>query len=342
MLSNEEIRTLITALGTGIGKDEFDISKLRYHKVVIMTDADVDGSHIRTLLLTFFYRHMKPLIEDGKLYIAQPPLYRVAKGRRSRYFNVKDELDAHLLDLAVEGEVKVVMPKSKKTLSGKFLRGALERILELETHREALSRKGLSTALLESMAALELGPEPEKREKFSDPNLELHSLAKRAGDEYAVLKPERDEEHGLWRLPLRPKQNGTDALVYIAWELVRSPEYRAFYRAHKEVSQTVEPPMVLEDGGAKASFENAAALAHAMLERAKKGLTIQRYKGLGEMNPEQLWETTMNPATRKFLTVLAEDDPAADQIFTTLMGDKVEPRRRFIEKNALGVVNLDV
>jgi DNA gyrase subunit B len=339
MLSNEEIRVLITALGTGIGKDEFDISKLRYHKVVIMTDADVDGSHIRTLLLTFFYRHMKPLIENGNLYIAQPPLYRVAKGKRSRYFNVKDELDAHLLDLAVEGEVKVVMPKSKKTLSGKFLRGALERILELETYREALGRKGLSTALLNAMTALQMAPE---REKFENPDLELHSLAKRAGDEYVVLKPERDEEHGLWRLPLRPKQNGTDALVYVAWELVRSPEYRAFYRAHKEVSQTLEPPAVLEDGGTKASFENAAALAHAMLERAKKGLTIQRYKGLGEMNPEQLWETTMNPATRKFLTVLAEDNLAADQIFTTLMGDKVEPRRKFIEKNALGVVNLDV
>ena len=339
MLSNAEIRTLITALGTGIGKDEFDISKLRYHKVVIMTDADVDGSHIRTLLLTFFYRHMKPIIEDGNLYIAQPPLYRVAKGKRSRYFNVKSELDAHLLDLAVEGEVKVVMPESKKTLSGKFLRGALERILELETHREALGRKGLSTALLEAMAALQMAPE---RKKFDNPDLELRSLAKRTGDEYEILKPERDEEHGLWRLPLRPKQNGTGALVYIAWELVRSPEYRAFYFAHREISQALEPPMVLEDGGTKASFESTAALARAMLERAKKGFTIQRYKGLGEMNPEQLWETTMNPTTRQFLTVLAEDDLAADQIFTTLMGDKVEPRRKFIEENALGVVNLDV
>jgi DNA gyrase subunit B len=234
------------------------------------------------------------------------------------------------------------MPKSKKTLSGKFLRGALEKILELETHREVLGRKGLSTALLESMVALELGPELGKRDKFSDYNHELRSLAKRAGDEYEVLKPERDEEHGLWRLPLRHKQNGRDALVYIAWELVRSPEYRAFYSAHREISQTLEPPMVLEDGSTKTSFESTAALARAMLERAKKGFTIQRYKGLGEMNPEQLWETTMNPTTRKFLTVLSEDDLAADQIFTTLMGDKVEPRRKFIEENALGVVNLDV
>jgi DNA gyrase subunit B len=332
MLGHEEIRAIITALGTGIGKDDFDAAKLRYHKVILMTDADVDGSHIRTLLLTFFFRHMRELIDKGHIYIAQPPLYRVKRGKIERYIRDEREFSRELMKRATEDQV--VKGKDGKSLEGGALTQFLLNIQEYDQVAAKLSRKMRDPKLIEILADSEL----EKRADFSEKK-KLQDLAKAI--EKAKLnfesRLEFDEEHSLHELVLK---NGGEKRVN--WALAGSAEYKRLRTLRQAIAENDKPPFTIARNGDKAEKENKLSLLNYVLEDAKSAFTITRFKGLGEMNPSQLWETTMNAETRTLLKVRLEDVVAADEIFTTLMGENVEQRRKFIEENALDVVNLDI
>ena len=332
MLGHEEIRAIITALGTGIGKDDFDPTKLRYHKIILMTDADVDGSHIRTLLLTFFFRHMRTLIEKDNVYIAQPPLYRVKRGKMDRYIRDEREFSRELMKRATEA--CVVKGKTGKALEGGDLTQFLLYIQEYEQVSSKLARKLRDPRLVELLAESEI----EKRADFADKK-KLQELAKEI--EKAKLnveaKFEYDEEHSLHELVLK---NGGERCIN--WALASSPDYKRIRTLHQAVAENDKPPFTITHNGDKTTKESAILLLNHVLEDAKKEFTITRFKGLGEMNPEQLWETTMNAETRTLLKVKLEDAVAAEEIFATLMGENVEERRKFIEENALDVVNLDI
>jgi DNA gyrase subunit B len=332
MLGHEEIRAIITALGTGIGKDDFDASKLRYHKVILMTDADVDGSHIRTLLLTFFFRHMRELIEKGHIYIAQPPLFRVKRGKMDRYIRDEREFSRELMKRATEEHV--VKGKTGKSLEGGDLTQFLLNVQEYEQVAAKLARKLRDPKLIELLAQSEL----EKKVDFGDKK-KLQELMKEI--EKAKLEADAklafDEEHSLYELVL---QNGGERRVN--WALAASPEYKRLRTLHQAIAENNKPPFTIAHNGDKEAKESAQQLLEYVLEDAKKEFTITRFKGLGEMNPEQLWATTMNAETRTLLQVRLEDAVAAEDIFSTLMGENVEQRRKFIEDNALDVVNLDI
>ena len=335
MLGHEEIRAIITALGTGIGKDDFDAGKLRYHKVILMTDADVDGSHIRTLLLTFFFRHMKELIERGHIYIAQPPLYRVKRGKMDRYIRDEREFSRELMKRATEDHV--VKAKEGVSLEGGALTQFLLNVQEFGQVAAKLTRRLRGDrALIELLAASDL----EKKSDFEDKKL-LDRLAKSI--EKAKLKIEAktayDEEHSLHELLLT---SGASAPVRVNWALASTAEYKRLRALARSISESDKPPFTVTRNGDKVSKESAAAVLAYVLEDAKKDFTITRFKGLGEMNPDQLWETTMNAETRTLLQVKLEDVVAAETMFTTLMGENVAERRKFIEENALDVVNLDI
>jgi DNA gyrase subunit B len=335
MLGHEEIRAIITALGTGIGKDDFDAAKLRYHKVILMTDADVDGSHIRTLLLTFFFRHMKELIERGHIYIAQPPLYRVKRGKMDRYIRDEREFSRELMKRATEDHV--VKAKEGVSLEGGALTQFLLNVQEYDQVAAKLVRRLRGErALVDLLAASDL----EKKADFEDKKA-LDRLLKAI--EKAKLKVEAkiayDEEHSLHELVLT---NGSAAAVRINWALASTPEYKRLRTLARSVAESDKPPFTVSRNGDKVSKESAAAVLAYVLEDAKKEFTITRFKGLGEMNPEQLWETTMNAETRTLLQVKLEDAVEAETMFTTLMGENVAERRKFIEENALDVVNLDI
>ncbi|HKV26969.1 MAG TPA: DNA topoisomerase (ATP-hydrolyzing) subunit B [Candidatus Acidoferrales bacterium] len=333
MLGHEEIRAIITALGTGIGKDDFDAAKLRYHKVILMTDADVDGSHIRTLLLTFFFRHMRELIEKGHIYIAQPPLYRVKRGKMDRYIRDERDFSRELMKRATEEHV--VTAKGGKQLEGGDLTQFLLNVQEYEQMAAKLARRLRDPQLVELLAESEL----DKKTDFAEKK-KLQELIKEI--EKAKLKLEAklefDEEHSLHEIVLR---NGT-ADRKINWALAATPEYKRMRTLRQAISEHDKPPFAIAHNGDKVSKENAVALLAYVLEDAKKEFTITRFKGLGEMNPEQLWATTMNAETRTLLKVRLEDAVAAEEIFATLMGENVEERRKFIQDNALEVVNLDI
>ncbi|HTU33077.1 MAG TPA: DNA topoisomerase (ATP-hydrolyzing) subunit B [Candidatus Acidoferrum sp.] len=332
MLGHEEIRAIITALGTGIGKDDFDPAKLRYHKVILMTDADVDGSHIRTLLLTFFFRHMRELIDKENVYIAQPPLYRVKRGKMDRYIRDEREFSRELMKRATEEHV--VKGKTGKSLEGGDLTQFLLNIQEYDQVAAKLARKLRDPKLVELLAESDL----EKKADFGDKK-KLQELVKAI--EKAKLdvetKLEFDEEHSLHELVLK---NGGERRVN--WALAASPEYKRLHTLHAAIDENNKPPFTIAHNGDKATKENAQQLLSYVLEDAKKDFTITRFKGLGEMNPEQLWATTMNAETRTLLKVKLEDAVAAEEIFATLMGENVEERRKFIQDNALDVVNLDI
>ena len=333
MLGHEEIRAIITALGTGIGKDDFDAAKLRYHKVILMTDADVDGSHIRTLLLTFFFRHMRELIEKGHIYIAQPPLYRVKRGKMDRYIRDERDFSRELMKRATEEHV--VTAKGGKQLEGGDLTQFLLNVQEYEQMAAKLARRLRDPQLVELLAESEL----DKKTDFAEKK-KLQELIKEI--EKAKLKLEAklefDEEHSLHEIVLR---NGT-ADRKINWALAATPEYKRMRTLRQAISEHDKPPFAIAHNGDKVSKENAVALLAYVLEDAKKEFTITRFKGLGEMNPDQLWATTMNAETRTLLKVRLEDAVAAEEIFATLMGENVEERRKFIQDNALEVVNLDI
>ena len=332
MLGHEEIRAIITALGTGIGKDDFDAGKLRYHKVILMTDADVDGSHIRTLLLTFFFRHMKELIERDHVYIAQPPLYRVKRGKSERYIRDERDFARELMKRATEDHV--VKAKEGVTLQGPGLTSFLLNIQEYEALAAKLARRLKDAGLVEVLAESGLDKKADFEEKKS-----LEKLLKEV--EKAKLKLDGklafDEEHSLYEI-----QFGAPHHQKINWALASTAEYKRLRALAKQIEEFNKPPFVITRNGDKATKEKATDVLAYVMEDAKKDFTITRFKGLGEMNPAQLWETTMNAESRTLLKVKLEDVVEAEKIFTTLMGENVEDRRKFIEENALEVVNLDI
>jgi len=336
MLGSQEIRTIITALGTGIGEDDYDVSKLRYHKVIIMTDADVDGAHIRTLLLTFFYRQMRDVIERGHLCIAQPPLYKVKKGKKEAYLANDRDLSHYLMTKAAE-EVTVKVPGAGEEIKGKALSRMLERLAEYKHLMELTARKGLEEEIVEIL----LEEDVHDISIFQDES-SLEKLRERILQTGRFVEEiERDEEHNLFQFTYKT-QNRAVPLAILSWDLISSIEYKNLRQLNVEMVELSKPPFLVSMNGEEIAIQTKGHLLEHLLEEGKKGLQIQRYKGLGEMNPEQLWETTMNPETRKLLKVDISDAVEADSIFTVLMGDQVEPRRKFIEENALDVRNLDI
>jgi DNA gyrase subunit B len=339
MLSSEEIKVLITALGAGIGKDDFDISKLRYHKIVIMTDADVDGSHIRTLLLTFFYRQMPQVIEKGYLYIAQPPLYKVKKGSRERYLKNEAELSEYLLTTGIES-VKVF--SGEQEIPHSALMPALKAATKFSRSLDRMGRR-IHPELLRLLVARDFSKETLANESVLRTELEeMIQIVSKKGAQ-AAFSLNKDGEHSSWTARVESVIQGAKRSIVLNVNLLESPEFeelKKFYRTMSTLGTGLLRAVF--DGKMEVSTEQAETLAAKILDNMKSGMTIQRYKGLGEMNPEQLWETTMDPARRTLLRVTIQDAVEADGVFSVLMGDQVEPRRQFIEENALRVRNLDI
>lgn len=343
MISSQEVGTLITALGCGIGREEFNPDKLRYHRIIIMTDADVDGSHIRTLLLTFFFRQMAVLIERGYIYIAQPPLYKVKKGKQERYVKDDLELNSYLLQIAIDNaelHVDAVAPP----ISGVAIEELAKQYQQVMAITARLGRR-YNSLLLEKFIALPA---------LSEEDYENGKAEAWFGQAIAAL----NEEHGASRRftsrVVKTEGEGIHTIVISEWrhgvandysfnaDFFNTAEYGSIKRLGEQLQGLIGTGAYIQRGERKKEVETFKQALEWLLEEAKRGQHIQRYKGLGEMNPEQLWETTMNPESRRLLQVTIEDAIAADEIFTTLMGDQVEPRRDFIEKNALYVENLDV
>ncbi len=368
MLGSDEIKTMIAALGCGIGAEDFDIGKLRYHRIIIMTDADVDGSHIRTLLLTFFYRQLPSVIENGYIYIAQPPLFRVKRGKSETYIKDERDLELYLIKRAAEARV-VRIPETNTEIAGPELERLLHKMIAHQKFLHMVERRGFPREIVEALVAA--GAD---REYFADKE-KLDGLSQTLSSATRTVTVRRDEEHNRYQLNVDDRSNGYPRQHTIGVDFVTAADYRTLLANRRDmpaltgeiVVSGAEPdgPDVAPEPGAEAATDAAATttpspaarakkapvdvrlhsldeLVDYFLDAGKKGVAINRYKGLGEMNPEQLWETTMDPAVRTLLQVRAEDHTEADLMFTTLMGDQVEPRRKFIEDNALDVKNLDV
>ena len=378
MLSSDEIKTMIAALGCGIGIEDFNLEKLRYHRIIIMTDADVDGSHIRTLLLTFFYRQLPKVIENGYVYIAQPPLFRAKRGKSETYIKDERDLETFLVKRSVEGRV-VRIPATNREISGPDLEKLLQRMIAHQKFLETVERRGHPREIVEAL--LSAGAD---REYFADKD-KLEGVAEKLTMPTRTVTVQRDEEHNRYQLQIEDRSSGYPRQHTIGVDFVTAGEYRTLLANHRDiptldgdiiVSTAVEAPDEVDEPVAAADgtaigggpLDEATRLAaepkdarvkskgippdvtlHSLDElveyfigAGKKGIAINRYKGLGEMNPDQLWATTMDPTVRTLLQVRAEDHTEADLMFTTLMGDQVEPRRKFIEDNALDVKNLDV
>lgn len=334
MLTSDEIRILITALGTGIGPGDFDASKARYHRIIVMTDADVDGSHIRTLLLTFFYRQMPDLIEKGYLYIAQPPLFRIKKGKTEKYVQDETELMDMLFDLAAE-DVRVEV-HSSEAKGGKELVPVLKKIATREKLLRWFERKRNIPEVISLLLEGGIGKDDFKSQEA------VSNILKNIKENVPNIKHDDiafDEEYGSYKIVIR-KHNYK---MELSMSVFLSPEFKELAQLHKEIKEILgRPPYKLQ---IKDTIKEVSALKEMLFvitETSKKGLSIQRYKGLGEMNPQQLWETTMDPGKRTLLQVTVEDSVKADEIFTVLMGDQVEPRKEFIVKHALEAKNIDI
>ena len=387
MLGSEEIKTMIAALGCGIGTEDFDIEKLRYHRVIIMTDADVDGSHIRTLLLTFFYRQMGQLIDRGHIYIAQPPLFRAKRGRTETFIKDERELESFLIRRAVES--RVVRLADGSEMFGEMLERSLQRMMGFRKLLQQVTRRGNPPDILSTLL------QADARDKsFFEQRDKLDVIAARMTTPIRTLTVNRDDEHNAFVLAIEDRSQGYPQHYNIGVDFITSGEYRTLLAAFREIRDVTFPVVVkateavgdehvTEDAGtagadetnvggappdettkpaaesqaapvagqpagargrkeADAMLENVDAFVEFFIAAGKKGIAVNRYKGLGEMNPDTLWHTTMDPEIRTLLQVRAEDHAEADQMFTTLMGDQVEPRRKFIEDNALDVRNLDV
>ncbi len=375
MLGSDEIKTMIAALGCGIGAEDFDIGKLRYHRIIIMTDADVDGSHIRTLLLTFFYRQLPKIIENGYIYIAQPPLFRVKRGKAETYIKDERDLDAYLIKRAAEARV-VRIPATNTEIAGAELERLLHKMIAHQKFLQTVERRGHPREIVEALVTA--GAD---RDYFADHD-RLEGLAQALTTAARTVTVQRDEEHNRYLLQVEDRSNGYARHHTIGVDFVTAGEYRTLLANRREipffegdivVSSSAD---VADDGAERAGQAGADGGATApdaakslasdrprkpgkdkatevrlgsldelvdyFIVAGKKGIAINRYKGLGEMNPDQLWATTMDPSVRTLLQVRAEDHTEADLMFTTLMGDQVEPRRKFIEDNALDVKNLDV
>jgi DNA gyrase subunit B len=358
MLGSEEIKVMIAALGCGIGPEDFDIEKLRYHRVIIMTDADVDGSHIRTLLLTFFYRQLPELIERGFVYIAQPPLFRAKRGKVEHYIKDERELENWLIHRAVES--RVVRQPDGAELSGPALEKILHRLIAFNKYLHVIERRGYQRDVVKAL----MDRDARDKSFFGEPD-GLHQIAEALSSPTRDVTVQPDEEHNVSALRVEDRSNGYPRHYTIDMDFVSGGEYRTLLSSYREI-KGLRLPVLVKLGapvGAEPEEKDAAEGAEAPAARAKdadvtlqtldelveffitagkRGVAINRYKGLGEMNPEQLWATTMKPEVRTLLQVRAEDHTEADLMFTTLMGDQVEPRRKFIEENALDVKNLDI
>jgi DNA gyrase subunit B len=387
MLGSDEIKTMIAALGCGIGIDDFNLEKLRYHRIIIMTDADVDGSHIRTLLLTFFYRQLPKIIENGYIFIAQPPLFRAKRGKSETYIKDERDLEAFLIKRSVEGRV-VRIAATGREISGADLEKLLQRMIAHQKFLQTVERRGHPREIVEAL--LSVGAD---RDYFADKD-KLEGVAQKLTTPSRTVTVQRDEEHNRYQLEIEDRSSGYPRQHTIGVDFVTAGEYRTLLANHRdiptlegdivvstnsELPEETDEPIAAADatGIGGAAIDEATRLAAEPREAArpasppdprtrakgkqpdvtlhsldelveyfitagKKGVAINRYKGLGEMNPDQLWATTMDPTVRTLLQVRAEDHTEADLMFTTLMGDQVEPRRKFIEDNALDVKNLDV
>ena len=345
MLSSQELITLITALGTGIGKEDYKPDECRYHRIILMTDADVDGSHIRTLLLTFFYRQMPELLQRGYLFIAQPPLYKVTRNKRDSYLKDNDAKDAFLLNIAGE---RISVKVDGRTISGAELKALLSKVITYEARLEKLSKKKDARVLDALVQAATY--DPSTLADLNKANEELGKiedyLEARTPDilDHMQVKRLDDPQHRSKKLVFSTEVNGSPRETVVDVEFLESPEYRDLTTLKESLKAFGAPPYMVSIEGEEKPFEahTYQQVLKLAMDDASKGLGVQRSKGLGEMNPEQLWETTMDPERRTLLQVKIEDVVATDGIFTLLMGEDVEPRREFIEKNALSVTNLDV
>jgi DNA gyrase subunit B len=404
MIANQEIRTLITALGTGIGND-FNPEKLRYHKVIIMTDADVDGAHIRTLLLTFFFRQMPQIIENGYLYIAQPPLYKIKKGKKETYLKDEKLLFQFLMDQGTEN-LEISTSKSENKISGPDLKLLINNLFKFEECFSRVVKNNIPKAFLDVLINLNVEKndfeklehvlaaaiqildglmDEENKNKYEykkeylnvpirfNKSINLDNDKNNRLKEFLIEVDEQEKDdstvkttHQFDKVDLNKEikdvalsigfdsdsktynviffgsNNGRDFEINLNPEFIESVIIQNIIEIYKPIKATDHPPFVLHNNGESTSVESKHGLLEAVLEMAKKGIYIQRYKGLGEMNPEQLWETTMDPEVRVLLQVRADDLVASEDLFTTLMGEEVEPRREFIQKNALQARNLDV
>ena len=363
MLGSEEIRTMIAALGCGVGAEDFDIAKLRYHRIIIMTDADVDGSHIRTLLLTFFYRQLPELIERGYVYIAQPPLFRAKRGKAEHYIKDERELENWLIHRAVES--RVVRQQDGTELSGPPLERVLHRLIAFKKYLQVIERRGYQFDVVKAL----MDRDAKDKVFFGDAEA-LQRVAGELASPARVVTVQADEEHNVSALRVEDRSNGYPRHYTVDLDFVSGGEYRTLLASYRDI-RGVKLPVAVTLGAAAGgrrrrrrargrrrrrrrrrrrarardadvTLETLDDLVEFFITAGKRGVAINRYKGLGEMNPEQLWSTTMKPEVRTLLQVRAEDHTEADLMFTTLMGDQVEPRRKFIEDNALDVKNLDI
>ena len=344
MLSSAEVGTIVTALGCGIGKDEFDPNKLRYHSIIIMTDADVDGSHIRTLLLTFFFRQMPELIERGHIYIAQPPLYKLAKGKQHQYLKDDVALNDYLTQSALE-DAALYVTADAPPVTGEALESLVNEYRTVCKTVDRLSRLYSADVLwamlkLPQLAAADLEEESRVSEWLGGLQAQLDTSVN-DGKVYTCLL-RKDSERNLYFPVVKMLAHGVDSETEYHHEFFGSGEYRSLCDLGEKINGLIEEDGFIQRGEKRFETRDFYAVFDWLMAEAARGYNIQRYKGLGEMNPDQLWETTMDPESRRMLKVTIEDAIAADQIFTTLMGDQVEPRRDFIEDNALSVANLDV
>ena len=344
MLSSAEVGTLITALGCGIGVHEFNLEKLRYHTVVIMTDADVDGSHIRTLLLTFFFRQMRELVENGHIFIAQPPLYKVIKGKNEQYLKDDDALEAYLTQKALE-EASLHVNETAPAMQGAALEELVNQFREAADLISRMSlvypKQVLETLVYTSALSADLLVKRKEVEAWCADLQEKLNKINSGAHSYNVLT-EEDKERNLFMPIVEITAHGVPHKHRLGRDLFGSAEYTKIVELGGKLQGLLEQGAYVQRGERTLEINSFAEALTWLMVEARRGINTQRYKGLGEMNPEQLWETTMDPETRRMLVVTIEDAIAADQMFTTLMGDQVEPRRDFIESNALSVVNLDV
>ena len=346
MIASAEVGTLITALGCGIGPDEYNLAKLRYHRIIIMTDADVDGSHIRTLLLTFFYRQLPELVQNGYIYIAQPPLYKIKRGKQENYLKDDTELESYLLQSALD-QAQLSVSKDGPAIQGLALENLAKDYLQVERINGRLARRYnktfLNQLILADKVTLEMLNDHAALQAWVDLELQkLQAIGEIQKVTYQLSVEPALEGEAKFQLRLQQREHGTLHSQVYSEEFFACAEYQAIAKVSSALKDLLDATAFVQRGEKQEPVSNFKDALDWLLNEAKRGQNIQRYKGLGEMNPEQLWETTMNPESRRLLQVTIKDAISADQVFTTLMGDEVEPRRNFIESNALQVENLDV